>query len=245
MSHEPFVCHWVLDDLAPGAIEFLRLRDGHAADEVEFIVEELGLRPGQLVLDVACGLGRHSVELAARGLRVVGIDLSPAFLREAAQALRVRGLPVSLIQADARLLPLKQCADAVISIWISALTEMPDDAQELRIIRSLAEALKPGGRLLLTTWNAFRAVQRELVTDLATMRTELRFHVKEHQGEIRRYVRPFFPSELALAFLCHGVRTDAIYGISDDNPWAQRQALSEEHAEYIFVGTKTGSAQHR
>jgi 2-polyprenyl-3-methyl-5-hydroxy-6-metoxy-1,4-benzoquinol methylase len=44
---------------------------------VEFIVEQLALEPGGSVLDVACGRGRHSVELARRGFHVTGIDLSP------------------------------------------------------------------------------------------------------------------------------------------------------------------------
>jgi SAM-dependent methyltransferase len=240
MDKERFVCHWELDALAPGATEFLRLRDEHAPAEAEFIVEELALRPGQLILDVACGLGRHAIELAAKGLRVVGVDLAAPFLQEAARAARVRGLRLPLVRADARSLPFRGQADAVISIWISALTEMPNDVEELRIVRSLAGALKPGGRILLTTWNAFRAVNRKMVTDLTTMRTELRYRVKEHEGEIVRYVRPFFPSELGLAFLGHGVRTEALYGIRDDDPWTDRCELTEEHGEYMFVGTKVG-----
>ncbi|MFC6094880.1 class I SAM-dependent methyltransferase [Saccharothrix lopnurensis] len=45
-------------------------------EEIDFVEERLGLAPGSLVLDVPCGSGRHSLELARRGHRVTGVDLS-------------------------------------------------------------------------------------------------------------------------------------------------------------------------
>ena len=44
----------------------------HTAEEVDFVVEALGLKGVERVLDLACGFGRHSLELARRGYRVVG-----------------------------------------------------------------------------------------------------------------------------------------------------------------------------
>jgi len=48
--------------------------------EVAYLVDALRLEPGQRVLDVGCGPGRHSLALARRGLEVLGVDLSPDFL---------------------------------------------------------------------------------------------------------------------------------------------------------------------
>lgn len=56
--------------------------------EVDFLVEALGLAPGQRVLDVGCGPGRHAHALSARGMRVVGVDRAEAFLRLAASPSR-------------------------------------------------------------------------------------------------------------------------------------------------------------
>lgn len=54
--------------------------------EVDFLIEELNLPPGDSVLDIGCGTGRHSIELAKRGYVVTGLDLSSEMLAKAAEA---------------------------------------------------------------------------------------------------------------------------------------------------------------
>src|SRR5579864_6822389 len=60
--------------------------------EVGFLMDELGLRPGMRVLDVGCGPGRHARALAARGIEVVGLDVSERFV-----ALAREGAPESAV----------------------------------------------------------------------------------------------------------------------------------------------------
>lgn len=62
--------------------------------EVEFIIENLKLRPGDRVLDVGCGVGRHAVELAKRGMHVTGLDLSVGMLAEARKAAKAAVIPI-------------------------------------------------------------------------------------------------------------------------------------------------------
>ena len=54
-----------------------------AAQETAYIVERLALPPGSAILDLCCGHGRHSIELAKLGYRVTGLDLSEVFLERA------------------------------------------------------------------------------------------------------------------------------------------------------------------
>jgi cyclopropane fatty-acyl-phospholipid synthase-like methyltransferase len=68
--------------------------------EVAFLVAELGLQPGAQVLDVPCGFGRHAVELARRGFRVTGIDISSTFIEGLKQRIASEGLSVTPILAD-------------------------------------------------------------------------------------------------------------------------------------------------
>lgn len=56
---------------------------GGARKEVERMISWLGLPPGSKVLDLCCGMGRHSLALAEAGYEVTGVDLSEVLLREA------------------------------------------------------------------------------------------------------------------------------------------------------------------
>ena len=69
--------------------------------EVDFLLEELSLQVGGSVLDVGCGTGRHSIELAKRGYALTGLDLSPEMLARGADAAKAAGVNVDWIHSDA------------------------------------------------------------------------------------------------------------------------------------------------
>ncbi|MEU9560039.1 class I SAM-dependent methyltransferase [Streptomyces fumanus] len=109
-------------------------------------VAELGLRPGDRVLDAGCGTGRALTPLrAAVGASgvVLGADLTPAMLREAVRAGRERD--GWLLLADVAALPLRTGSlDAVFAAGLIA--HLPDPAGNLR---ELARVVRPGGSLAL------------------------------------------------------------------------------------------------
>ena len=78
-------------------------------------MEALGLGPGTRVLDVGCGPGRHSLALAARGIEVVGVDISQRFV-DLATAATPPGQPARFERLDARALPFDAEFDAAISL---------------------------------------------------------------------------------------------------------------------------------
>ena len=69
--------------------------------EVDFLLKELSLRPGDCILDVGCGTGRHSIELARRGYTVTGLDLSAEMLARAAEGAKEAGVSVRWVHSDA------------------------------------------------------------------------------------------------------------------------------------------------
>jgi len=71
------------------------------AREVDFVLEELELPSGASILDIGCGTGRHSVELAKRGYAVTGLDLSAEMLAMAAEAADASGIRVEWVHSDA------------------------------------------------------------------------------------------------------------------------------------------------
>ncbi|TDD15402.1 class I SAM-dependent methyltransferase [Nonomuraea diastatica] len=98
-----------------------------------------GLLPGGTLLDVACGTGLVTRELAGRGLRVLGVDASAGMARVAAGRVRVT-------LGDGCALPVRDGAvDAVTTIW---LLHLLDDARP--VIAEAARVVRPGGVYVTT-----------------------------------------------------------------------------------------------
>jgi SAM-dependent methyltransferase len=122
-------------------------RAARAASEVDFVLSALGLPEGASILDLACGEGRHSVELARRGYRVTGLDLTPLHIRLAKRAARDAGVPVSWLRADMRDIPWQGEFDAIINLFTS-FGFLESDAEDEKVLHAVAQALKPGGLFL-------------------------------------------------------------------------------------------------
>jgi ubiquinone/menaquinone biosynthesis C-methylase UbiE len=108
-------------------------------------VQALGLRPGQSVVDVACGTGLNFPlieRLIGPGGRIVGIDLTDAMLARARDRIAKNGWSnVSLVQADAAAVDFPPEVDAILSTY--ALTQVPECAD---VIAHGSAALSAGGR---------------------------------------------------------------------------------------------------
>lgn len=120
--------------------------------EVEFLYTALSLKAGDRLLDVGTGPGRHAIEFARRGVRVVGIDISSRFLSIARERASEAGVSVSFFEIDALQLPFEDEFDVVISIGEGAFGLGLDD---LKILRGMTRALKPGGHLAAAAANTF------------------------------------------------------------------------------------------
>jgi SAM-dependent methyltransferase len=118
--------------------------------EVESLVELLELPRGAAVLDVACGWGRHSLELAAAGLRVTGVDLSEGLLEEARRLATEGGVEIDWVRADMRRLPFANAFHAAVSLF-SSLGYFDSDEDDLAVLAGIRNALRPGGRFVLET----------------------------------------------------------------------------------------------
>lgn len=120
-----------------------------AAREIPFLTRELAVAPGSAVLDLCCGAGRHSGELARAGLSVTGVDLSAALLRKAHADHR----KIDFIRADMRALPF---ADRTFSGAVNLFTSFgyfDADAENLAALREAARVLRPGAALVLDFFN--------------------------------------------------------------------------------------------
>jgi cyclopropane fatty-acyl-phospholipid synthase-like methyltransferase len=137
----------------------LHLDAERTAQQVEFVVEKLALTEGARVLDLACGHGRISLELARRGYRVTGLDLSPRSLELACEAAEREGLAIDWVHADMREIPAGSEFDAVISVFTS-FGYFEEEKENQRVLQGVERALAAGGLLLIDVVNLLGLARR-------------------------------------------------------------------------------------
>jgi 2-polyprenyl-3-methyl-5-hydroxy-6-metoxy-1,4-benzoquinol methylase len=136
-----------LDEIA------LHVPEERTSKEVDFVLDRLDLDPGARVLDVACGHGRHSLELARRGFDVTGVDLSRRSIALARQAAEREGLTATFVERDARELDFDGEFDAAINLFTSVIGYFAEEAENQRVVDGVARALRREGSFLVDTIN--------------------------------------------------------------------------------------------
>ena len=206
--------------------------------EVDFLVAELGIAPGQSVLDAGCGPGRHSLALARRGIDVVGVDLSPDFI-ELAQADAPANARFEV--HDIRALPFDAEFDAVLCLCQGGFGLLGGGPDEAVAMQALARALKPGGRLALSAFNAFfvvRHLEPRDTFDPATGVNHERATLRDPDGNEREFdlwTTCFTPRELRVLAEQAGLQVDAIYGATPGN--YSRRPPSVDEPEHLLVAS--------
>jgi len=214
--------------------------------EVDEILRMVPLSPGDRVLDVGCGPGRHAAELGRRGVQVHGVDISETFI-ELAQASAPEG--VTFAWGDARMLNFHKEFDLAISICQGAFGMVggPAAAHHLDpdrdVLAGMARAVKPGGYVLFTAFNAYLQVANlvegndfDASSGCHRETTEVRSPSGERR-EVDLWTTCFTPRELRL--LCEVVGLE-VMSITAAEPgrWESRPADTES-PEHLVLARRT------
>jgi len=117
------------------------------------------LRPqgGERILDLACGTGRHSLELVRQGFSVVGVEIGEELVEIARKDAEAQGLEAEFVQADLRELDYEDEFDIVLNLNDGAVGYFETDEENQRTFEVVARALKPGGQNLIQVPNVLHA----------------------------------------------------------------------------------------
>ncbi len=124
--------------------------DRNTAQEVDLLIDSAGIERNERILDLCCGQGRHSLELAARGfVRVTGLDRSRYLIRLARKRARQRSLPVSFHEGDARRFRLGDAEFRCVCVLGNSFGyfERPED--DLAVLEAVKRSLGSGGTLVM------------------------------------------------------------------------------------------------
>jgi SAM-dependent methyltransferase len=197
----------------------------------------LGVEPGARVLDLGCGPGRHSLELARLGYRVTGVDRTVSYLAHARQRAAEAGLDIEWVQASMLEFQRQAAFDGALNI-LTSFGYFADRGADLRVLGNIRESLKPGARLLIdiaskeiisrsyvtrhwqeTRPGRFWLIERQVVPGWGKLRVRWLF---VGAGEAKEFVfehQLYSAMELAQLMEQAGFAEIGIYGDLDARPY--------------------------
>ncbi len=167
--------------------------------ELGVIRRHLRLIPRDVLLDLGCGTGRLTVELAPLVQRVIAVDRSATsldILRERLAARRI--LNVSLVESDAsQLAAVKETVTKALSVQL--LQHLPSRESRRQALRSVVRILEPGGKVAV-------------IDEAHSLLRKVRGRVREIADHDQLYFHPFEPAELREDLESVGLAGVQVYG---------------------------------
>jgi SAM-dependent methyltransferase len=217
--------------------------DDTGREDAQFIVSALRLGLGDRVLDAPCGAGRVAVHLARTGCKVTCLDLNPRFIARAKQRFASEGLVGEFRAMDLQCLNDHERFDAVCN-WGGSFGYWADD-ENADVLRRLAAALKPGGRLLIDQpnreWLLRHFVRETRVKDhtvrtrwdAVTQRVESTWHADAQEEPCGfSSIRIYTPAQFRRLLTGAGLTWETAYGGKDGSPH------SRSSRRVVVVATK-------
>ncbi len=231
---------------------------GGTQGECDFIEKELAFNKSLKILDVGCGTGRHAVELAFRGYRVTGIDLSESMLAKAREKAAAKKLEIDFRRCDARKLSFDSEFDVALMLCEGAFPLMETDEMNYEILQGVSRALKPAGKFIFTTLNGLfplfhsvekfcnessepgNAIYRQNRFDLMTFRDHNITEMVDdlgHKKSLDCHERYYVPSEITWLLKSLGFTVIDIFG-ARLGAFSRADALRTDDFEMLVIASR-------
>jgi len=126
------------------------LPEGLTKAENEWLLNETNIQPGERLLDLMCGYGRHALALAKKGVQVTAVDNLHDYIEEIKTAAQKENLPVDCLEEDVLKLDLNGEYEAAICMGNSIC--FFDAGDVLKIFLQVSKHIKTGGKFIICTW---------------------------------------------------------------------------------------------
>ncbi len=216
-----------------------------AQTEVEQVVALTNPAPGAAILDMCCGPGRHSLELARRGFKVTGVDRTASYLDEARRRAGEEGLDVELVRSGMDEFCHPKAFDVAINLY-TAFGYFDEDASNRTVLTNLSRSLRDDGVLVMELmgkealarkftpkdWNeqngVFHLSERKITGDWSFVETRWIYLAGTERVEFNVKLWLYSAKELADMLKDAGFRTVQAYGGLDGTPY-------DENAKRLVV----------
>lgn len=226
--------------------------------ECDFIEKEINSDKSLNILDVGCGTGRHSIELAKRGYDLTGIDLSESQLNRAREKARSENVAVKFYKQDARNLSFVNEFNLAIMLCEGGFPLMETDEMNFKILENVTKTLKSNSKFIFTTLNGLfplfhsvekfldsekehgNATYRDNTFDLMTFRDHNVTEFEDDSGnknQLECNERYYIPSEITWLLKSLGYKTIYIFG-AKLGKFSRKDNLTTEDFEMLVIAEK-------
>lgn len=232
-----------------GPVMFDSQRWAEAPGIAESVIKIAGLTKGSSVLDAGCGPGRISVELAAKGLDVTGVDIIQSELDAAKDSADAEGVKLDLINCDLRSFKSQKKFDCAINLYTS-FGYCDTIEEDFQILKNIADSLRDDGFFILECTSRETAIlyftdgewfERSGLTVLTQfsvegawegLRSKWTIINREGQRIEHEFVQRLYSAiELKRMMMRAGFNSVEIYGNYDFSPY-------NEHAKTMVIVAK-------
>jgi cyclopropane fatty-acyl-phospholipid synthase-like methyltransferase len=204
--------------------------------EANFLIATLNIKPGATLLDIPCGNGRHTIELAKRGFRLTGLDISAEFIQKLNQRVETEHLPIEVIHGNILTTEITHTFDGAYCMG-NSFGYVNYEGMNV-FVKKIAAALKPGGRFVVNSGLVAESIlpnfpktnryvlgdltmdiNNSYVIDESYMATQLTY-TKEGRTEVHNFKHYVYTlSEIKRWMEQYGMRTIAVYNSTEMEPY--------------------------